>query len=63
MNHCLTCEYYDECEHAEYVNFCEDCKDCAECLIRTVCCKAGQDIECNNGFEPKGDYCSKDDED
>lgn len=54
MNHCLTCEYYDECEHAEYVNFCEDCKDYAICPIRTVCCEAGHDIECNNGFEPKG---------
>lgn len=54
MNHCLTCEYYDECEHAEYVNFCEDCKEYAKCPIRTVCCEAGHDIECNNGFEVKG---------
>ena len=54
MNHCLTCEYYDECEYAEYVNFCEDCQYYADCCIRTVCCEAGLDIECNNGFEEKG---------
>ena len=53
-NRCTLCEYYDECEDAEMINFCDDCKDALNCPIRFCCqCKAGHDIECNNGFEPK----------
>lgn len=52
-DYCSTCEYYDECEDANQVNFCDDCRDCILCSIRWEQCKAGHDIECNNGFEPK----------
>ena len=62
MNHCDCCEYYDECELAGDINFCEECQEYPECRICVVSCKAGHDIECNNGFEPKGDYCSEDEE-
>ena len=62
MNYCDTCEYYDECEYADGINFCDDCKDRFNCDLRYVHCKAGHDIECNNGFEDKNDYCSEDDE-
>ena len=62
MSHCNCCEYYDECEYADGINFCEDCKDYAECPMRIVCCKAGHDIECNNGFEDKSEYCCDDEE-
>lgn len=62
MNYCDSCEYYDECELAGGINFCEDCKDCFTCDIRYSSCKAGHDIECNNGFEDKNDYCSEDEE-
>ena len=50
-NYCDICEYYDDCEYAGEVNFCEDCKDHNGCTLRYVSCKAGHDIECNNGFE------------
>ena len=56
MNRCLTCEYYDECDHAEYVNFCEDCNHYDKCTICTVYCEAGLPIECNNGFEVKSNF-------
>lgn len=56
MSYCDGCEYYDECEYAGMVNFCDDCKDGEGCGLRTVCCEAGHDIECNNGFEIKADY-------
>ena len=59
MSYCDSCEYYDECEDAGFVLFCDDCKDCNDCNIRYISCKAGHDIECNNGFEPKDDYCSE----
>lgn len=60
MNHCDYCNYADECELAYGVCFCEDCKDYPDCSIRCVTCEAGHDIECNNGFEDKNDYCSED---
>ena len=62
MSYCDSCEYYDECEFADEINFCDDCKDGDGCDLRCVCCEAGHDIECNNGFEDKYDYCSEDDE-
>lgn len=62
-NHCLCCEFADECELADGINFCEDCKDYSNCTIRGVYCKAGHEIECNNGFEDKSDYCSEEGED
>lgn len=62
MNHCNVCEFYNDCEYADGINFCEDCKDYAECTIRDVSCKDGHDIECNNGFEDKNDYCCEDEE-
>ena len=62
MNRCDSCEFYDECEYADGINFCEDCKDHSECTLCYISCKAGFDIECNNGFEDKEDYCSEDDE-
>ena len=60
MYHCDTCDHYDECEYAGGINFCEDCKDYHGCTIRNCSCMAGHDIECNNGFEDKNDYCSED---
>lgn len=60
MSYCDTCEYYDECVFADGTNFCEDCKYYAECRIRTASCEAGHDIECNNGFEDKNEYCCDD---
>lgn len=62
MNYCDSCEYYDDCEYSDGINFCDDCKEYAKCTISYVSCKAGHDIECNNGFEDKNDYCSEDDE-
>lgn len=59
MNYCDNCEYNNECELAGIINFCEDCKDCDCCSIRTEYCKAGHDIECNNGFEKKDCYCDE----
>jgi hypothetical protein len=59
VSYCDCCEYANECELADGINFCNDCKDCDECTIRTVCCEAGHDIECNNGFEDKNDYYSE----
>ena len=53
MAKCDGCEYYNECEYADNYNFCDDCKDCFGCPIRSVSCKAGYDIECNNGFEER----------
>lgn len=50
MARCNGCEYYNECEYADNYNFCDDCKDCFGCPIKSVSCKAGYDIECNNGF-------------
>ena len=60
MNYCDACEFYDECEYSDGINFCDDCKDCFNCNLKYVSCKAGHDIECNNGFEDKNDYCSED---
>lgn len=62
MNYCKLCEFYDKCELADVVNFCDDCKDSENCTLKYVFCKAGHDIECNNGFEDKNDYCSEDNE-
>lgn len=62
MSYCDNCEYYDECELADGINFCDDCKDGDTCDLRYVFCEAGHDIECNNGFEDKNDYCFEDDE-
>ncbi len=59
MNYCNHCEYADKCESAYGINFCEDCVEYAKCTI-TQSCEAGHDIECNNGFEDKNDYCSED---
>lgn len=63
MSRCYTCEYHDECEYADGINFCDDCIYGNNCDLRYVSCEAGHDIECNNGFEDKSDYCSEDDED
>lgn len=63
-NRCALCEYYEECEYAEQINFCEDCRESDNCAIRYCCqCKAGHDIECNNGFEPKYETDWEEDED
>ena len=62
MNYCDSCEFADKCELADGINFCADCAEYANCTICTHQCKAGHDIECNNGFEDKNDYCSEDDE-
>lgn len=51
MNRCSGCEFYNDCEFADNYNFCDDCADGHFCSIRSVSCKAGYDIECNNGFE------------
>lgn len=50
MNRCSGCEFYNDCEFADNYNFCDDCVN-GLCSIRSVSCKAGYDIECNNGFE------------
>ncbi|MEE0983767.1 MAG: hypothetical protein U0L38_06915, partial [Bacteroidales bacterium] len=55
--YCDNCGFRDECELADNVNFCEDCKERWTCTIRYGFCMAGHDIECNNGFEPRNDYC------
>lgn len=62
MNHCDYCEYADECELADCINFCEDCRDYHTCTICYSYCKAGHEIECNNGFEDEDDYWSAEDE-
>lgn len=51
---CNGCKFQDDCEYAYNYNFCDDCKDGKDCSLRTVYCKAGYDIECNNGFEVEG---------
>ena len=52
MNYCESCKYVDDCELAYEVSFCDDCKHFRNCpLAYECCCKAGHDIECNNGFE------------
>ena len=51
MNRCDKCRRANNCELAYIVNFCDDCKDADGCPMRTQACKAGYDIECNNGFE------------
>ena len=60
MSYCDTCGYADDCELAYGICFCEDCKDYHDCTIRYYTCEAGHEIECNNGFEDKNDYCSED---
>lgn len=60
MNYCESCDYANECDLADVISFCEDCKDYYDCTIRCCTCEAGHDIECNNGFEDKNDYCSED---
>lgn len=52
VSYCSECEYRDTCDLTDNINFCEDCEDCDGCNIKSSC-KAGHDIECNNGFEPK----------
>lgn len=61
-NRCALCEYYEECEYAEEINFCDDCKYGTHCDMRTVQCLAGNDIECNNNFEPKSEIDWEEDE-
>lgn len=56
MNYCDNCKYNETCEIAFNTEFCDDCKDRFICDIRYVCCKAGHDVECNNGFEPINYY-------
>ena len=51
MNRCEDCEFNDECEYVDNYNFCDDCRGSIYCTIRSVSCKAGYDIECDNGFE------------
>lgn len=63
LSYCNTCEYRDTCELVDNINFCEDCKDYGKCCIDDVFCEAGHAIECNNGFEPKDDYCEDDEVD
>lgn len=63
MNYCDCCEYADKCELADGINFCDDCKECHTCTIRFNTCEAGHDIECNNGWEDKEDYCCEDEDD
>jgi hypothetical protein len=53
-NRCDDCEHEPYCDLAYFTNFCEDCTYCENCDLRTVQCKAGHDIECNNGFEERG---------
>lgn len=55
-DYCYDCEI-ENCELRNEVNFCEDCKDYWNCNIRHYsCCEAGEEIECNNGFEPADEY-------
>lgn len=56
MNYCDMCEYAENCEYADGINFCDDCKYSFDCPIKTVFCKAGYAIECNNGWEDKDEY-------
>lgn len=51
MNRCNDCEFYYDCEYADNYNFCDDCRGSIYCTIRGDSCKAGYEIECNNGFE------------
>ena len=53
--HCVGCKYEYDCDFAHNINFCENCKDFDRCSIRYVYCKAGHELECNNGFEEKDD--------
>lgn len=57
------CEFADTCEFADGINFCDDCLEYAKCTIRGHYCKAGHEIECNNGFEDKNIYCFDESED
>ena len=51
---CLDCEYRKKCKFKDFYNFCDDCADYENCTIRFgSTCKAGYEIECNNGFEPR----------
>ena len=51
MDRCFSCDFHDDCEFVNDYEFCDDCKDADICTIREVSCKAGYNIECNNGFE------------
>lgn len=62
MNYCDSCEYTHRCQLPDGINFCEDCKYYPKCTICDVYCLAGHEIECNNGFENKNEYCCEDDE-
>lgn len=53
IDRCSNCEFYNNCEFADNYMFCDDCEDSYDCNIRFVSCKAGYDIECNNGFVSK----------
>ena len=50
-NFCIGCDLFDICEFANNVKFCDNCNQGDICDVRTVCCDAGHDIECNNGYE------------
>lgn len=54
-DYCEECKYVNKCEYAFSIRFCRDCKDYWDCDIRNVCCKAGHDIECDNGFEEENE--------
>lgn len=55
---CDSCEYADDCEYAYMMNFCENCKDYYNCNLRSAIftCKAGYELECNNGFEQSDEF-------
>ena len=50
MKRCEICEFHNDCVFAEGTKFCDDCANAGVCFARGVSCKAGYDIECNNGF-------------
>ena len=62
MSRCTYCEHYDKCEYADEIRFCDECRHNYSCPIRNVCCEAGHDIECNNGFEERIEYFGEEEE-
>ena len=62
MDRCGLCEFRDNCKYANYYDFCDDCKYGGGCPLRSASCKAGYDIECNNGFEDKELWEDEDEE-
>lgn len=53
-DYCKNCEHNNKCPIAFYVNFCKDCADFENCDMLEEC-DGGHYIECNNGFEPRGE--------